>query len=72
MWRELFTELLHSHRGKFFGALTGLLFGILVMVIGLLQTIFIAACIYVGYIIGKRVDDNESLREMIEHFFKEK
>lgn len=70
MWRELLKELLTYHRGKFLGAITGLLFGILVITVGFLQTVFVVICLYVGYVIGKRVDDNESLREVVDHLLK--
>lgn len=72
MWKELLTEILTKHRGKFFGALIGLFFGILVITLGFLQTVFVATCLYVGFIIGKRVDDNESLKEVMEHIFRER
>lgn len=72
MLEKIFTELMRFHRGKLFGILFGLLFSILVITLGFLQTIFIACCIYVGYIIGKRVDDNESLKEVMEKFFRDR
>lgn len=72
MFEQLITELLHHHRGKTFGVLAGLLFGGLVIGIGFLQTVFVSCCIYIGYIIGKRVDDNESIRDVMERIFKEK
>jgi uncharacterized membrane protein len=73
MWIELLTELLTKHRGKFIGALFGLVFGILVITLGFLQTVFVATCLYVGYIIGKRIDDdNETLRDVVERIFKER
>ncbi|MBZ4652719.1 MAG: hypothetical protein JG781_54 [Peptococcaceae bacterium] len=72
MWEKVLTELMRFHRGKIFGIFFGLLFSILVITVGFLQTIFIACCIYVGYIIGKRVDDNESLKEVMERIFRER
>lgn len=72
MWEQLLTEILNNHRGKFFGALGGLVFALLVIWIGFLQTIFIACCIFIGYIIGKRVDESENLREVIERIFRER
>jgi len=72
MWKQVLKELLQHHRGKIFGILLGLIFGLLVIIIGFLQTIFVALCIYIGYIIGKRVDENENIREIMEHIFKER
>lgn len=72
MWEQLLTEILRSHRGKFFGVLGGLIFALLVILIGFLQTVFIACCVFIGYIIGKRIDESENLREVIERIFKER
>lgn len=72
MWGQLIAELLHRHRGKLFGIALGLTFGLLVIFVGFLQTVFIACCIFIGYIIGKRIDDNESFREVMDHIFKER
>lgn len=72
MWKEILREILTNHRGKFFGGLLGLIFGILVITLGFLQTVFVVACLYIGYIIGKRVDDNESIKEVMDHLFKER
>lgn len=72
MWQELLVEVLRYHRGKLTGALVGLLFALLVLAFGFLQTIFIALCMFIGYIIGKRIDDNESIREVMERLFKER
>lgn len=69
---KLLPEILLNHRGKFFGSLFGLIFSILVIKYGFLQTIFIGFCIYLGFIVGKRIDDNESLREVMERIFKER
>jgi len=72
MWEQLLTEILSNHRGKFFGVLIGLLFALLVILIGFLQTIFIACCVFIGYIIGKRIDESENLREVMERIFRER
>ena len=72
MWETISTEILLRHRGKVIGILLGLVFGLLVITIGFLQTIFVVLCIYIGYIVGKRVDDNESIREVMDHLFKER
>ncbi len=72
MWEQLIEEMLRNHRGKLFGTLFGSFFALLVISIGFLQTVFVACCIYIGYIIGKRVDDNESIRDVMERLFKEK
>lgn len=72
MLGQLLIELLHHHRGKIFGIALGLTFGLLVIFIGFLQTVFIACCIFIGYIIGKRIDDNEGFRELMDKIFKDR
>lgn len=72
MWEKVLTEIIHNHRGKLFGILLGLAFGLLVIIIGFLQTIFISCCIYIGYIIGKRVDDNESIRDVMDRILRDR
>lgn len=72
MWEQILSEILHNRYGRLFGVVIGLLFGIFVLFLGFLQTIFVASCIFIGYIIGKRVDDNESIREIMERLFKER
>ena len=72
MWRQVLIELAANHRGKLFGTILGLVFALFVITLGFLQTIFVACCIYIGYIIGKRIDDNESIRDVMERILKEK
>ena len=69
---KLLPEIIFIHRGKFIGSLIGLTFSVLVIKYGFLQTLFIGVCIYIGYVVGKRVDDNESLREVMDRIFKER
>ncbi len=72
MWEQLISELLRNHRGKLLGTLLGLAFALLVIFVGFLQTVFVACSIYIGYIIGKRVDDNESIRDVMERILKDR
>lgn len=67
MWKELWTELAERHRFKIIGCLTGLVFALLVIRYGLLWTLFISSCVGVGYLVGKRLDDEpEGIGEIIE------
>lgn len=72
MWKEFLAEILANHRGKLLGIIIGLIFSLMVIGLGFFQTVFIASCIYIGYIIGKRIDDQDNLRDIIDYFFKEK
>jgi uncharacterized membrane protein len=59
MSREDVREFFAHHRGKFFGSLLGLVVAILVMRVGLLWTLFIAALVLTGYLVGKHLDDEQ-------------
>lgn len=65
---KLLENLWQDHNGKTVGALIGMFVGILIIVFGLFNTLFIVACGVFGYIIGKRVDEEESIVEMIDRF----
>ncbi len=62
---RLLDQLWQNHRGKVIGVGAGLVFGILTTALGFWKTLFITLCIAVGYIIGKRVDENANFREML-------
>ena len=65
--REIWKALLQHHRGKLAGTGVGLLFGFAVMLVGPLWALFISFCAGVGYIVGRRFDeDEEGLAEAIE------
>ena len=67
-WRELFA-LVSAHRGKVTGALGGLVVAGMVMRYGLGWTGFILLCAYIGYRLGKHVDDEkESFLRVIERY----
>ncbi len=52
-------QSLRRNRGKVLGVVIGLWAGFGVMEIGVLWTLFITACVGLGYFIGKRLDDNQ-------------
>lgn len=72
MFEKIFEEILINHRGKALGIFIGLLFSILVISIGLLETVFIMVCIYIGYIVGKRLDDNDNFQDIVNKIFKDR
>jgi len=47
----------------------GLLFGLLAVSVGLLKTLFIALCIGVGYLLGKRADEKGDLQRLLSKWF---
>lgn len=52
-------ELLARHPGKVIGAALGFFAGLLVILFGVLRTLFLIACILVGLYLGARVDETE-------------
>ncbi|MGI6587795.1 MAG: DUF2273 domain-containing protein [Peptococcia bacterium] len=71
MWENILIELL-KHRGKIIGLLIGLVFACLVINHGFWRTFFIILCLYIGFIIGKRIDDNESLKSVVERILRDR
>ncbi len=69
MWRELWDEYRQRHPGKVFGVIGGLGIGLLVITLGFWRTLFLAACVFVGYQVGKRADDGEDdITQVIDRF----
>ena len=56
--------LWEHHRGKFVGTLLGLLFAVLVLVIGFFPAVFLMLCSGIGFLIGARIDRGGILEEM--------
>lgn len=63
---KMLENLWQDHSGKTVGAALGMIVGILIIIFGLFNTLFIVACGILGYIVGKRVDEEESIVEMID------
>ncbi|HCW51967.1 MAG TPA: hypothetical protein DGR79_07920 [Clostridiales bacterium] len=66
-WLETFLDYAGRNRGRLLGVTIGLLFGLSVKWLGLLWTVFISACAVAGYLIGKKLDENqEGLLEFLD------
>lgn len=69
MWEQLLRDLIENHRGKLLGALFGLVFALMIIRFGFWWSLFIAAFVFVGYWIGKRMDDHkEDLVDVLDKF----
>lgn len=69
MWEELLRDLMENHRGKLIGALIGLVFALLIIRFGFWWSIFITFCVFVGYWLGRRMDDHkEDLMDVLDKF----
>lgn len=66
MDKEKLMEIFSHHRGKTIGILVGLFFSIFVIWIGIIKTLFISLCVYLGYFIGKKVDDKEDFLVLLD------
>jgi uncharacterized membrane protein len=72
MLEKIMLYVITEHRGKTIGILLGLVASILFISYGFWRTIFIAVCIVVGYLIGKKLDENADLEVWIKNLFKSK
>lgn len=72
MFEKVFIYLVTEHRGKVIGIFMGLLASILFISYGFWRSIFVIACIFLGYFIGKKIDDNSNIEVWFKNLFKEK
>ncbi|MFM1653076.1 DUF2273 domain-containing protein [Brevibacillus sp. B_LB10_24] len=59
-------ELLLEHKGKVLGVLAGLLFGIIFLIVGFWKTVVFILFVAAGFFIGRKLDDKEDLREILD------
>jgi uncharacterized membrane protein len=59
-------EMLKRNKGKAIGITLGLIFGILVLSIGLFRTILLALCVFVGYYFGSKSDKRENFMDFLD------
>lgn len=59
MWDRFLKDIWPTHKGKIVGCGLGLFVGIIIMAFGLLWSLFILALATAGYIVGKRIDDDD-------------
>ncbi|MEW6724393.1 MAG: DUF2273 domain-containing protein [Bacillota bacterium] len=70
-WWAVLRYLLETHRGRIIGAIGGLIVALLIISLGFLWTLFVAACVGVGYYIGRRYDEGsgETLSDVLDRVF---
>lgn len=66
MERKLVEEIWQFHGGKILGCGLGFVLGILVLMLGFFQTVFILFCVIAGYMVGKRIDEKEDLMDILD------
>ncbi|MBM7581292.1 putative membrane protein [Caldicoprobacter guelmensis] len=69
MQREEMSVFFKSNKGKIIGVAVGLLFGVLVLVVGFWRSLFLAICIGIGYLIGSVYDGGSKLRMFLKKMF---
>jgi uncharacterized membrane protein len=57
-----------NHPGKLTGISLGLILGLLVVALGFWQTLLLGLFVAVGYVLGKREDDYQSLSLWLNRF----
>lgn len=70
-WGKAFWELWNHHRGKTIGVGAGFFFGLMVAVFGFFEAVFISLCMVIGYVIGKRIDENIDFRDLMDRMFRD-
>jgi len=63
---EQVLDYIRRNKGKAVGIVIGLLFGILVLIIGFFRTIFLSLCILTGYYFGNKFDKRENFIDFLD------
>jgi len=58
------------HPGKLVGTSIGLVLGLLMVTLGFWRTLVLALFVTLGFVLGKRQDDNKSITTWLERKFK--
>jgi uncharacterized membrane protein len=59
-------EIVYNYKGRILGTLIGFLFSLFFIYFGFILTVFIFVSILGGYYIGKRYDQQEDFRDIID------
>jgi uncharacterized membrane protein len=65
MLKEALLNYFNKNRGKCIGTALGIIIAVLMLIIGFFRVLFIIICAAIGYYIGKKIDNNESIVELI-------
>lgn len=67
MNREKLLKFYETHRGGINGGMAGFVIAVIILVIGLFKTLFIALCVGIGYYLGKKIyEDKDYLRNLLD------
>ena len=62
---EELSEFYKTHKWRVNGAVLGAVFALLILKFGLIKSIFIALCIFIGYYIGKKFESDKKIFKRI-------
>jgi uncharacterized membrane protein len=54
-----------KNRGRAVGTIVGFLVGVFLLVLGFWRGLFLAACVWAGWLVGAQLDAHESLTDLI-------
>lgn len=60
MFNEILSDLWKNYRGRLLGSLFGLFIGVMFLLLGFLQTIFLLICITAGFFLGNKLDKKKT------------
>lgn len=72
MCEKILAYIVQEHRGKTIGIMLGLIASIIFINYGFWKSLFVIFCIVIGYIIGKKIDENKSFDSWLKQMFKDK
>ena len=61
---------INDHPGKLIGTFTGLVLGLVIVALGFWRTVVLALFAILGFVLGKRQDDNKFITTWLERNFK--
>ncbi len=68
----MFQKYLEEHPGKLVGLILGILVGIIFLLVGFWKTVIFIGFISIGLYIGKKFDNREDFRDIIEKILPDK
>lgn len=68
MIEDFIREVLENHKGKTIGVVLGLIVGFLLINFGFWKTLLLAIMVFIGYVVGNRIDQKDDFREIIQRF----
>ncbi|MBF8982661.1 DUF2273 domain-containing protein [Lutibacter sp. B2] len=66
MNKQKLLTFIYKHPAKLSGMFIGLILSILFICIGMIKTVFIIFCIYLGFFFGNKIDNNENIIELLD------